>query len=351
MDQWEFLNALNYPAFIVKEGKIVQANVPALQHNIEVDVPITSYLCTGLEEYEHFSSGKLCLGLQISGVTYNACITCMDDYQLVSLDSEYATPEFRAFSLAAQYLREPLSGAMCGVELLQDELGENEAAKEKLARLNKNLYKLLRAVTNMSDAGLYRTQQLQNLEQCNIASIAKEVFEKTEALAQKANRKLEYRLPDEVINAQVDRQKLERGILNMLSNALKYSPDGSTVFAELKCIQNRLYFTVENTLNQNIADNPFARYLREPGIESSANGIGLGMAIVQSVATSHGGTLLMEQTRKNTVRITLAMTVQSSNSLLLRSPVLYPTDYAGGLDKTLLELCDILPDSLFAGNN
>lgn len=348
MEQRELLNALNCPAFTVKEGKIVQANIPALQHNIEVDTPVAVYIRTGLQEYENFTSGKLCLGLTINTIPCTACVTCVDEGHLFCLETEYAEPEFRAFSLAAQHLREPISGAMYGAELLLSELGENEAAKEKLARLNKNLYKLLRTVTNMSDAALYRAQQLQHQEYGDITANTREIFEKAANLAQKAGRTLEYKLPKESIYSLADRQKLERGILNMLSNALKYSPASSTVLAELKHSNNRLYFTVENTLNQSISDNPFTRYLREPGIENSENGIGLGMAIVQAVATSHGGTVLMEQHRKNAVRITLAIKVQASNSLLLRSPVLYPADYAGGIDKTLLELCDILPDSLFA---
>lgn len=348
MEQWEFLNTLNYPAFIVKEEMIVQANIPALQHNIEINVPIANYICTGMEEYKNFTSGKLCLGLQINGVTCNACISCMADYQLVCMDSEYATPEFRAFSLAAQYLRGPLSGAMCSAELLQDELDENDAAKEKLARVNQNLYKLLRTINNMSDISLYQAQKLQHQELCDITAIIQEVFEKTADLAAKANKTLKYKLPANHICSLADRERLERGILNMLSNALKYSPDGSSVHAELKSIGKRFYIIVENVMIHSIEDNPFARYLREPGIESSVNGIGLGMAIVQAVAVSHGGTVLMEQTPENTVKITLAITTQESNALRLRSPVLYPTDYAGGIDNTLLELCDILPADLFA---
>jgi len=348
MEQQEFLNALNFPAFTVKNAKIVQANLPALQHNIEVGTPITAYIHTGMQEYEELSSGKLCLGLRINNIPCNACVTCVDDRHLFCLETEFAEPEFRAFSLAAQHLREPLSGAMYGAELLLSELDENTAAKEKLARLNKHLYRLLRTVTNMSDAALYRTQQLQRQELVDITAIAREVFEKAANLAQKAERVLEYKLPKNSIFSLADRQKLERGILNMISNALKYSPADSAVLAELKCSNNRLYFTVENAIKQSISDNPFSRYLREPGIECCENGIGLGMTIVQSVATTHNGTVLLEQTKKNTVRITLAITVQTSNSLMFRSPVLYPTDYAGGLDTALLELCDILPDNLFA---
>ena len=336
MEQWEFLNVMNSPAFIVKNAKIVQANTAALQHNIELNAPITDYICTGLEEYEGFSSGKLCLGLKINSISYSASVTFVDGCQLFCLNSELTAPEFRAFSLAAQYLREPLSSAMCGAELLLVELGDNEAAKEKLARLNKNLYKLLRAITNMSDAALYRTQQLQHPERCDITAITREIFEKATCLAQKAERKLEYKLPKNSIYSNVDRQKLERGILNMLSTALKYSPTDSVVSAELKNVGNRLYFTVKNSISRNLSENPFTRYLREPGLENIESGIGLGMAIVQAVAYTHCGTVLMEQPKRNSVRITLTLPIQEGNNLFLHSSVLYPTDYAGGMDIILL---------------
>lgn len=348
MKQWEFIDAMNDPAFIVKKGIVVKANVPALQRNIEPDTPVAMYICTGSQDYESFSDGKLSLGLCINTIHYGACVTCVDDCHLFCLDSDRIMPELQAFSLAAQHLREPLSRAMNGAELLLTDLGENDAAKEKLARLNKNLYRLLRVISNMSDAALYQSQQSQNQEFCNISAIAQEIFEKSADLAEKANRKLEYKLPSESIFSLADRQKLERCILNMLSNAWKHSPSESTVLAELKQVDNRIYFTIENALSQDFPNNPFVRYLREPGIACSENGIGLGMAIIQAVAVSHGGTVLIEQTKNNTVKITLTISLRCSSSLQLCSPVLYPIDYTGGMDKALLELCDILPDCLFA---
>lgn len=346
MEQWEFLNALNSPAFVVKEGTVIQANAPALQRSVETGTPIAEYICDDAREYESFSSGKLCLGLKINSILFNASVTCVHDYHLFCLDSEYSTPEFQAFSLAAQHLREPLSGAILSSELLLDELKDNDTAMQKFGRLNKNLHRLLRAVTNMSDVALYSARQFQNHEVIDLAAVVREIFEKAANFAQKANRKMEYKVPAESIYSSADRQKLERGILNMLSNAFKYSQDGSTVLAEFRHIGNRAYITVENNINQAITDNPFTRYLREPGIECCNNGIGLGMAIVQSVAISHGGTVLIEQPA-NAVKITMAIAIQESNAIFFRSPVLYPTDYAGGIDKTLLELSDVLPDSLF----
>lgn len=347
MKQSEFLNKLMGPAFWVQAGQVLGANISALQRNIAINTPVADYILAGAEEYAAFTTGKLCLTLVISNTQYIACVTPWENGHLFCLETEYDAPELRAFALASQQLRGPLASAMAGTELLISDAAEDENTLQKLAQVNHSLHRLLRIVCNMSDAAIYKAQQAQNQETGDIVSILQEILEKTTTLAEKANRKLTYKLPNETAVSLADRQKLERAILNMISNALRFSPAESTISAQLKKHNQRLYFTVENPLAQQFVNEPFFRYLREPSLENSRAGIGLGLSIIQSIASAHGGTVLMELTPDNTVRFTLTMAIRSSKTSPLRSPVLLPVDYAGGKDRAVLELADVLPDSLF----
>ena len=92
--------------------------------------------------------------------------------------------------------------------------------------------------------------------------------------------------------------------------------------------------------------NVFTRYQRQPGIEDSRFGIGLGMVLIRNAAAAHGGTVLIDQSQGSGTRVTLTIKVQQNPSNTLRSPVLR-VDYAGERDHCLLELSEILPAHLY----
>ncbi len=84
------------------------------------------------------------------------------------------------------------------------------------------------------------------------------------------------------------------------------------------------------------------RYRREPAIEDSRYGLGLGMTLISTIATVHGGTVLVDYPKEGQARVTMTLSIQKSNSDNVRSPMLRIGDYAGGRDKALLEFAEIL---------
>ena len=93
----------------------------------------------------------------------------------------------------------------------------------------------------------------------------------------------------------------------------------------------------------------FHRYMREPAIEDSRFGLGLGMTLVRSAAAIHGGTVLLEQKDGTQVAMTIAIRKQPPGSL--RSPKLRIGDYTGGRDIGLLEFSDSLPVHSYEENS
>ena len=95
--------------------------------------------------------------------------------------------------------------------------------------------------------------------------------------------------------------------------------------------------------------NAFQRFLREPGIEDSRYGIGLGMTLVRQVAVAHGGTVLFDSNKKNTVKVIMTVSTKRKEPPVFRSSIQLVGNYNGGLDTLLIELSDVLPDSLYEG--
>ncbi len=344
----EILENIPSPAFAVENGVIVQANQAAQKRLFSVGADIADYIMIGAEEYAEFTEGKLCLTLSVFDAPVNVTVVNCDQYHVFYLESDYAEAELRAFALAAQHLREPLANAMtCANGLISDIAPEDSP---ELYQLNKNLYRLHRAICNMSDAAHHQNARSSRFEYREIGSIFSEVMEKTAQLLSVGKHKLEYTGLSKPVSTLVDAEKLERALLNMVSNSVKFSPKGSTIEVSLRSSGTKLYFTVRNICAKeacNQSGNIYANYLREPGIDNPNIGIGLGMTIVRKTAAAHGGTLLLEQSESFGIRFTMTIPIESLKSPKLRSGIRLPVDYAGAYDHTLTELSDILPAELY----
>jgi signal transduction histidine kinase len=89
-----------------------------------------------------------------------------------------------------------------------------------------------------------------------------------------------------------DQQQIQRVFQNLLSNALKYSPDGSLVSLEVALVEDSVHILVkDNGYGIPEADLPFIfeRFRRVEKHERIANGTGMGLAIVKAIVEAHGG--------------------------------------------------------------
>jgi light-regulated signal transduction histidine kinase (bacteriophytochrome) len=345
------LEQIPQPIFLVKDNHVCHVNQGARQHGVEVNTPVSNLISIGMPEYKNFSGGKLMLTVSVNDITYNAVITKADGYDMFCLDSEYATPELRALALAAQALREPLSGAMLSVDKLMPEeaIQQSPALLAQMQLLNRNIYQLHRAIRNMSDAAIYQYQTVGNFETGDVVAVIAEIVQKAAVLVEKANRRIVLNDTKKSVLCPIDREKLERAILNLISNAIKYTDDESAVQVSLRTSKDKLYVCVESkcsTEKRILNLNIFAGFNREPGIENTNSGIGLGLTIAHGAAAAHKGTLLVEQT-DGSIRFTLSVALQQPGKTALRSPVRLPVDYSGGYDQALIELSDVLPPVLF----
>lgn len=348
----ELLESLPRPAFLAKDGVIIQVNAAAAQLGLLRDTPVLPLICTGEEEYAQFESGRLCLTLSFSGIHCQAVIFQADSTQLFSLEPEADEPEMRTLALVAQQLREPLSNALLSANALLPEshLQELPDVQLQLAKINQNLQRIHRAICNMSDVGQLATPRLTKAEYRNVNAIIGEIMEKAAACMEHTGHRLTYAGLDRPAATIVDAEKLERAILNLLSNAAKFSDTGAVINTALRKSGSKLYFSVSAE-----ARNPeqpmgslFSQFLRSPGLEAPEHGIGLGLSVVQKVAAAHGGTLLVDRIQDTgTIRFTLSLAIRPAADGGLSAPILRPGDYAGGFDHTLLELSDILPPELY----
>jgi len=333
------LDAVIVPAFLVEAGTVTQVNAAAERLLIQPGTEICQLLHTGREEYTGFTQGRLYLSLSLNGTIRAANVSKLGNEDLFLLEQE-ERGELTALSLAARQLREPLSKALLCAERLYD-----PDSGEDALRLNRGLYQMLRILSNMSDAA-YPSSRLETVD---ITAVIAEVFEKAAVLLSHTGASLRFQSSEEQIYGLADPDQLERAILNILSNAMKYLPNGGQIDASLARRDQMLHLTIRDNgsgIAQEALPTLFIRYLREPAIEDARSGLGLGMVLIKAAAQTHHGTGLIDTPEEGGTRITLTIAIRQQTEDILRCPILRVDRY-GERDHALIELSDILPPELF----
>ena len=347
-DTLGMLDLMIRPGFCVKNGKIVKVNPAAGRLFLSEGEEIAPMLLTGQEEYAQFTGGCLSLMLEHSGQPFDAVVTAMEDCHVFLLGQPEHQETLRSLALAARELREPLTNVMLSAQRLLPVCGalEDPEMKDQSARLNRGLYQLLRVIGNMSDAG--RCAAAAHMETRNISALLEEILEKAQTLVQHAGVSMTFQGLEEAIYCLCDPELLERAVLNILSNAVKFTPAGGSIAVSLTRRDRMLRLTVQDSgsgIAEDVRSTIFSRYLRQPVLEDSRRGIGLGLVLIQAAAHHHGGAVLIDRPGAGT-RVTLTLAIRQDPENRLHSPRLR-VDYAGEQDHGLIELADCLPPELY----
>jgi heavy metal sensor kinase len=194
----------------------------------------------------------------------------------------------------AHELRTPLT-IMRGeaeVELIQPDLPSKcrlhlESKMEEYERLSQLINRfLLLAKAETGDIALHK-------EPLVISSLINEIATQITPLADHAGVKLETDV-DETVCVSADRQWIERALLNLLDNALKFTPRGGTVRVSLRKEDSRAVLEVADT-GQGIASENLPHvfdyfYRGEDTLHPNPAG-GLGLTLTKWIVEQHGGTI------------------------------------------------------------
>ena len=338
------LDLLICPGFYVIDNKITKSNSSAAELGLVPGVDISSMLASGQEELAGFSQGILYLTMHLQDRIMGASIFSVPGALLFLLEESTEQSDLHCLALAAREMRAPLAVAMNAAANLNR---ENPQAADQLSRMNRALCQILRLVGNMSDAGIY---SLDFPEVRNISAIVDSALEDTINLARQAGIDLRYQGLEEEIFSIVDAQLLERALLNILSNAIKFLPKGCTIDVQAVRVGTMIRITVQDNgpgIPDNVLESMFHRYQRRPDIEDPRFGLGLGMVIVRSAASRHGGTVLVDRPPEGGTRVTFTLAIRQDHDSTLNFSR-FRIDYTGEWNHALVELSDCLPAELYS---
>jgi len=199
---------------------------------------------------------------------------------------------------ASHELKTPLTVVRAGVERAitrPDTAPETLAALEETLQEVNRMTELLDSLLTLARADEGRAEL--HREPVDLRQILEEAGETGELLAEHAGVGIDIRLPSEPVVVSVDRSRVRQLALNLIENAVKYTPRGGQVSVELGSSNGRAVFTVADTgIGIAPGDLPhvFDRFWRADSARTRTSeraGTGLGLAICKWIAEAHGGTI------------------------------------------------------------
>jgi len=204
------------------------------------------------------------------------------------------------FANVSHELRTPLTLLIAPLERrLRGPAGADSAEAEcrETEMMLRNARLLYRHVSDLLDAAKLESGAMTLAwARLDLARLLRVMASHFESLA--AERHIDFRVsvPDE-LPAEVDGEKVQRVLINLLSNAFKFAPDGGRIELRLTQEQNHALIEVQDNgpgVVSGLRDAIFERFRQgEGGIHRRHGGTGLGLAIVKDFVELHGGSVAL----------------------------------------------------------
>ncbi|MDW8272346.1 MAG: heavy metal sensor histidine kinase [Bacteroidota bacterium] len=199
---------------------------------------------------------------------------------------------------ASHELRTPLAILIGELELMLRRPHTVEEYQAALASALEEVMRLSKVVEGLLELSRAESGQVaMETELFNISELVEQVCQDFALLAEEQQISLRCDIQP-FIQVIGDRHRLQQVVINLLDNALKYTPSGGTVQVTLRIEQQRVHLSVRDTgIGIPAEDLPyiFNRFYRVDKARSrKVGGTGLGLAIARWIVEAHGGTISVE---------------------------------------------------------
>ena len=214
------------------------------------------------------------------------------------------------FSDLAHDLRTPLAVQRASIEAVED--GIYPFNQETLTTLKQQNAHLVRLVEDLSllamlDEGLFTPRKTQH----DLAEFTRAVISRFEGMLTKKQRRVRVIVLQKGVIVDIDGDRIEQIIENLFQNALRYTPEGSTIDVAIYAKEDLAILTVRDHgpgIPPDKLETIFDRYYQLNCKEEPDNGgQGIGLAIARRLARVHGGNLFVRNHQRRGAEFVLEL--------------------------------------------
>ncbi|MCM3764201.1 cell wall metabolism sensor histidine kinase WalK [Neobacillus niacini] len=193
-------------------------------------------------------------------------------------------------------LRTPLTTMRSYLEALADGAWQDEEIAPNFLEVTRNeTERMIRLVNDLLTLSkMDSTDYRMKMEWVNFVDFFNRIIDRFE-VAKEQNVTLKRKLPDHAIFVEADEDKMTQVLYNIISNALKYSPEGGRVTFSIKERQDTIVVSISDQgvgIPKESIGKIFDRFYRvDKARTRKMGGTGLGLAIAKEIISAHGGSI------------------------------------------------------------
>ena len=265
---------------------------------------LKSYLCVPLLGRDRLL-GTLTLGTATSGRRYmrsdlavaqdlaHRIAVAMENASLYQALKEAAKRKDEFLAILAHELRNPLAPLRNAVEILGKSGSTTPNLPQITSMMARQLAQLVRLVDDLLDTSRISQGKIElRRERLSLQAVINQVLEAMQSTIE-AKHELSISLPDEDLALYADPARIAQVVINLLDNAVKYTPAGGRVTLSAQRSGRELVITVtDNGIGIDAAMLPhiFEMFAQaDQSLEKSRGGLGIGLTLAKQLAEMHGG--------------------------------------------------------------
>ena len=216
----------------------------------------------------------------------------------------------RFFTNITHELRTPLTLILGPLEDLMEDKEIAERVHHKIGCIHASAERLLNLINDILE---FRKTQTQNrkltVAKANLGAFVREIGVRFKDLNQNSRLNIRLNIKTGVPELYFDSEVINTVINNLMSNAIKYTPEGSITLSLTMPENNTVAIAVEDTgygIDKDALPHICDRYYQENG-NHQASGTGIGLALVKSLATLHQAELTVESEKGRGSKFTFSL--------------------------------------------
>lgn len=221
----------------------------------------------------------------------------------VKMEKELTETKLQFFTEISHELRTPLTLISLPVENILTEATLPKALAEQLKLIKRNVDRMVRLVNQILEfRKIDETGITLHLEETNIGTFVRDICNYYEDIANQKS--LTIKINDETNEqtAFIDKDKVDKIIYNILSNAFKYSPQHSEIEVRIYLDGERIMVSIHDQgpgFSEKIKNKIFKLYQSTGNDNDMQTGTGIGLAFAKKLANAHQATLDIESDQGN----------------------------------------------------
>ncbi len=295
-------NPAAYKIFNIREEDLYNRNFDDAAEKLDLGITFNDILNDSDKNYNILSINNLIIKISVVQIineqnkAEGAMLVLQDVTEQEKLDK--MRKEFVAN--VSHELRTPLTTIRSYTETLLDGASDNkEYTLNFLKVINSESERMTRLVKDLLQLSKLDYDKMEwNMKSLNILNLLRDCVVKMEMAARQKNQSLSFEAIGELCEINGDKDRIEQVIINIISNAIKYTPENGSIKVTAKRLKDSVEIRIADSgigIPKEDLPRLFERFYRVDKARSrSMGGTGLGLSIAKNIVEAHKGSIRIE---------------------------------------------------------